>query len=202
MLNLEPQMFKVQLSTPKRKTSNKNAFFLFGQQIAKSDIPHLIVIGSSLTYCIFREPLLITILGCVTVPVVGLWQITQAIPWLNKIGIKLNFWNLSTIIIALTLVFGLFHQSANAFFLSGLEDFVIELVNGAQTDAGSTLDGDAVSLFFNFIRAIFVIGVVIAGLFAYGQAQQGNDWRPIGTQIGLAFGVVIALDIITYIFTG
>lgn len=182
------------IPTKKRHSLTKPRFF-------QENAPHIIVLLAVLVYCIFREPLLISVLGCVAIPLFTLWQITQTIPWFNKIGIKLNFWNISTVIIALTLVFGVFHQSANALFLSGLESFVTTLINGAQSDAG-TIDSETVGLFFNFIRAIFLIGVVVAGLFAYGQAQQGNDWRPIATQIGLAFGLVIAIDIITYIFTG
>lgn len=44
--------------------------------------------------------------------------------------------------------------------------------------------------------------VAAASLFAYNQAQQGNDWRPIVTQVGLAFSIVIAIDVITFIFVG
>ena len=44
--------------------------------------------------------------------------------------------------------------------------------------------------------------VASASLFAYNQAQQGNDWRPIVTQVGLAFAIVIAIDVITFIFIG
>ncbi|MEQ9671088.1 MAG: hypothetical protein RLO19_22390 [Coleofasciculus sp. G2-EDA-02] len=44
--------------------------------------------------------------------------------------------------------------------------------------------------------------VAAAALFAYNQAQQGNDWRPIVTQIALAFGIVIALDVVTFLFIG
>jgi hypothetical protein len=70
------------------------------------------------------------------------------------------------------------------------------------TDSDSGVDAGTVETVFNMIRAVFLLLVAAAGLFAYNQAQQGNDWRPIATQVALAFGIVIGLDIITLIFTG
>jgi hypothetical protein len=58
-----------------------------------------------------------------------------------------------------------------------------------------------ITAIFNAIRAIFLILVAVAALFAYNQAQQGNDWRPIATQVGMAFGIVISIDVITRLFT-
>jgi hypothetical protein len=64
------------------------------------------------------------------------------------------------------------------------------------------LDANVVGLTFNLIRGAFLLLVASASLFAYNQAQQGNDWRPIVTQVGLAFAIVIAIDVITFIFIG
>lgn len=91
---------------------------------------------------------------------------------------------------------------ANAVFLSGLEKFVTELAS--QTGAGGeqSVSPEAIALVFNLIRAVFLILVGVAALFAYNQAQQGNDWRPIATQAGLAIGIVLAIDVITFLFVG
>ncbi|NJL40475.1 MAG: hypothetical protein HC899_29840, partial [Leptolyngbyaceae cyanobacterium SM1_4_3] len=66
----------------------------------------------------------------------------------------------------------------------------------------NTLDANVVGLIFNLIRGVFLLLVAAAALFAYNQAQQGNDWRPIVTQVGLAFAIVIAIDVVTFIFVG
>jgi hypothetical protein len=92
---------------------------------------------------------------------------------------------------------------AHALFLSGLEEFFIQIIEDSQ-GAGSaeTISEDTVSLVFNLIRGVFLLLVGAAALFAYNQAQQQNDWRPIVVQVGLAFAVVIAIDVVTFIFVG
>ncbi len=65
-----------------------------------------------------------------------------------------------------------------------------------------SIDDSVITLIFNLIRGVFLLLVAAASLFAYNQAQQGNDWRPIIVQIGLAFGIVIAIDIVTFLFIG
>jgi hypothetical protein len=40
--------------------------------------------------------------------------------------------------------------------------------------------------------------VGVAALFAYNQAQQGNDWRVIATQAGLAIGIILVIDLSSY----
>ncbi|MDX2245049.1 MAG: hypothetical protein NW224_30600, partial [Leptolyngbyaceae cyanobacterium bins.302] len=88
---------------------------------------------------------------------------------------------------------------AHAIFLSGMEEFVTELAT-QSAGGGEGISEESIGLVFNVIRAIFLLLVAAAALFAYNQAQQGNDWRPIATQVGLAFGVVLGLDVITAIF--
>ena len=67
---------------------------------------------------------------------------------------------------------------------------------------GTAVDASTIALIFNAIRGVFLLLVAAAALFAYNQAQQGNDWRPIVTQIALAFGIVIAIDVVTFLFVG
>lgn len=67
---------------------------------------------------------------------------------------------------------------------------------------GTAIDESTIVLIFNAIRGVFLLLVAAAALFAYNQAQQGNDWRPIVTQIALAFGIVIAIDVVTFLFVG
>jgi hypothetical protein len=114
------------------------------------------------------------------------------------LGNKLKFWQIALIITTLLMFFHLFDFSAQALFLKNLETFLIQIAS----DSNSTVSEASITLIFNLIRAIFLILVVVASLFAYNQAQQGNDWRPIATQAALAFGIIIALDVITELFVG
>ena len=163
--------------------------------------PYLFILTSTLIYCVIREPLLTSLLIGTALPLIALKQTTKTVAWLRPYGLTLTYWNISTLVIAFSLVFGLFHAPASAFFLSGLEDFFTTLVQGAQTGSGSTIDPTSIALFFNFIRGIFVISVVGAVIFAYNQSQNNQDWRLILNNICIAFAVVIAVDIITYVFT-
>ena len=88
-------------------------------------------------------------------------------------------------------------QPAHAVILTDMEAFMVDLA----ADAGTSITADQVGLIFTLMRAVFLILIVIAALFAYNQAQQGNDWRPIATQAGMAIGVLISLDAITNLFT-
>ena len=73
---------------------------------------------------------------------------------------------------------------AQAIFLSGLEQFLADIAEQSSTGGTSSIDPEAITLVFNAIRGVFLLLVGVAALFAYNQAQQGNDWRPIATQAG------------------
>ena len=88
-------------------------------------------------------------------------------------------------------------QPAHAVILTDMEAFLVDLA----ADAGTSITADQVGLIFTLMRAVFLILIVIAALYGYNQAQQGNDWRPIATQAGMAIGVLISLDAITNLFT-
>lgn len=77
-----------------------------------------------------------------------------------------------------------------------------QLAQGASTAGGQSISPEVIKLIFNLIRGAFLLLVAAASLFAYNQAQQGNDWRPIVTQAALAFAIVIAIDVITFLFVG
>lgn len=99
---------------------------------------------------------------------------------------------------ALVCVLSIMNQPANAIFLSGLETFLKTIA----TDSGGSVSEEAIELVFNAIRGVFLLLVGVATLFAYNQAQQGNDWRPIATQAGLAVGIILVIDVITFLFVG
>jgi uncharacterized membrane protein YidH (DUF202 family) len=103
---------------------------------------------------------------------------------------------------ALTATLTTFEMPAQAIFLSGLEQFLTNIAQQSSTGGTSAIDPQAITLVFNAIRGVFLLLVGIAALFAYNQAQQGNDWRPIATQAGLAIGIILTIDVITFLFVG
>ena len=101
------------------------------------------------------------------------------------------------LIIATSIMTIFLSQPAHAVILTDMEAFLVQLA----ADAGTSISADQVALVFTLMRALFLVLIVIAALFAYNQAQQGNDWRPIATQAGMAIGVLIGIDVITNLFT-
>jgi hypothetical protein len=118
--------------------------------------------------------------------------------FINRGKKKLKFRQIGSIITTLLILFSIFQLPAHAVFLENLEEFVVTLAEGA----GTGVTADSIELIFNLIRAIFLVLVAVAALFAYNQAQQGNDWRPIASQAAMAFGIIVALDVITFLFIG
>lgn len=156
-------------------------------------------------YLIAKEPLFISILSCASIVFLSLWRVIQTIPILeNYLSVKIRFWHIVSIIIGITALLNTFAAPAHAIFLSGLENFFVQLAEQSSQAGGATntLDATVIGLIFNLIRGVFLLLVAAAALFAYNQAQQGNDWRPIVTQVGLAFAIVIAIDVVTFIFVG
>ncbi|MBR8834395.1 MAG: hypothetical protein DSM106950_10265 [Stigonema ocellatum SAG 48.90 = DSM 106950] len=173
-------------------------------KINQADLLFIAICAVVSIYMLVKEPVLISVLGCSSVVFFGLWQITRTVPILEKlIGAKIRFWHIVTAIITVTALLNTFEMPAHAIFLSGLEAFFKQLATQSSTAGGGTsIDANTIALIFNVIRGVFLLLVAAASLFAYNQAQQGNDWRPIVTQIGLAFGIVIAIDVITFLFIG
>lgn len=181
--------------------NKKNVFQQY--KINKIDVSLIGYCCICVSYLVANEPLFLIILGCFSIVFLGIWSIVRKIPIFEQIfHNKIRFWHLASIIISLTVVLSIGQTPAHAVFLSGLENFFQELATDASTAGGETIDEDVITFIFNLIRGIFLLLVAAASLFAYNQAQQGNDWRPIIVQIGLAFGIVIAIDIITFLFIG
>ncbi|MGA9378528.1 MAG: hypothetical protein WBV73_07130 [Phormidium sp.] len=177
--------------------------WLTQQKINLSDFLFIAICIAVLIYFTIRQPFFITILGCSSLVFLSLWHIVRAIPIVEQyIGSKIRFWHVTTAIITATALCSVLDSPANAIFLSGLEVFMQQLAQGAAAAGGQPISTDVITLIFNLIRGAFLLLVAAASLFAYNQAQQGNDWRPIVTQVALAFSIVIAIDVITFLFVG
>lgn len=175
--------------------------FLKEHKINPGDLLFIGICLTSFAYFTACEPILIATLGCSSIVFLSLWHTAKAIPIVERyIGCKIRFWHVATAIITSTALCSVLDSPANAIFLSGLEEFMNELAEGASSAGGEAIDSEVIELIFNLIRGAFLLLVAAASLFAYNQAQQGNDWRPIVTQVALAFAIVIAIDVITFLF--
>jgi len=166
-------------------------------KLSNLDILCLLACSGGLVYLAVKESLLFCLFATGGLVFFSLNWLLQKVPIFGKkIGIKFHFWHFAVILTALTMLLSTFTMPAQALFLKGLEDFLTTTLT-ASTD----ITGAQITLTFNLIRAIFLILVGVAALFAYNQAQQGSDWRPIATQVAMAFGIIIAIDVITALFT-
>lgn len=133
----------------------------------------------------------------------SVWYIAQSVPMLEKkfrIKSNLKLWHIATAALSVAIFLNA-ATPVHAIFLSGLETFVNTIVtDSAAASGGEAIDATVVTLVFNLFRLAFVLLVVAAALYAYNQAQQGNDWRPIVTQVAIAIAIVIAIDILTALF--
>ncbi len=169
----------------------------------QSDINAVLSLGLGFIYAAWREPLLIGIILCLSLFFYCLHRLISLIPDLDYfVKIKIRFWHIAGLIIALTATLTVFEMPAQAIFLSGLEQYLTNIAQQSSTGGTSAIDPQAIALVFNAIRGVFLLLVGVAALFAYNQAQQGNDWRPIATQAGLAIGIILTIDVITFLFIG
>lgn len=171
--------------------------------VSVSTFDRLSFAGLGLAYMAARQPVFFSVLAVSSVVYFTAWQMLQVLPVLDTwLGRRIKLQHVVMAISTTTLLASAI-QPAHALFLSGLETFFVDLAAQAQSGgAGETLDESVIGLVFNLIRGVFLLLVAAAALFAYNQAQQGNDWRPIVTQVGLAFAIVIAIDVVTFIFIG
>ncbi len=169
----------------------------------QTDINAVLSLGFGFIYAVVKEPLLITIILSISLLFYCLNRVISLVPFLNYfIKLKIRFWHIAALIIALTATLTVFEMPAQAIFLSGLEKYLTNIAQQSSTGGTSSIDPQAIALVFNAIRGVFLLLVGVAALFAYNQAQQGNDWRPIATQAGLAIGIILTIDVITFLFIG
>lgn len=184
---------------PKRPSSSPFTKLLKSLKLKASDLPFIAICLGAAIYFTVNDPLFMAVLGCTSILCLSLWHINRCLPILEKwLGTKIRFWHIASIILSITAVLSLLGSPAHAIFLSNLEEFFTTLAQGA----GGSVNPTVIPLIFNLIRGGFLLLVAGASLFAFNQAQQGNDWRPIISQVAIAFAIVIAVDIITFLFTG
>jgi hypothetical protein len=163
-----------------------------------SDWPFIVLCLAISLYLLFSQPFVVALMLCAGLVHLSLTVIAKAIPQLQcLISSKIRIWHVATVIGAIVLLLNTFDAPAQALFLNSLETFITQIAQ----QSGNSVSAAAIKLIFNILRGVFVLAVIVLALFAYSQAMQGNDWRPIGGTIAIAFGIVLAIDVLTYLFT-
>jgi hypothetical protein len=189
------------LTQNKTRSKHANLFarLSFAFELSLQDCVWLLTWAGMLGYSFYKTPVLMGTLMIGYLVAFALNWVASRLPYFNQQWqTKIRSWHLLVPIGAIALTLNTV-TPAHAIFLSGMEEFVKQLATQSAA-GGQGVSEESIGLVFNLIRAIFLLLVAAAALFAYNQAQQGNDWRPIATQVGLAFGIVLGLDVITAIF--
>jgi hypothetical protein len=194
--NISQNNYYENLSSKKTEKNEWLNIIIKQFNLNKNNFPYALLTAGSLIYFGITDPVFVCIVGAITILFIGAWQISRVVPLLNRwIGTKISFWHVSVLILGGVMLLSSADLSpAHAVFLDKLEGAVNDLVGNTGIDTA------VISNLFNMIRIIFLLLVVAAGLYAYNQAQQGNDWRPIVVQIALAISVVIAIDLLSALF--
>jgi hypothetical protein len=181
------------------RTKNKSNWLTQLQRkfkLTNTDLTVMLILAGGSVYMSFTEPFLSCLILATFLFYYCASNLLNLVPKINKrLGLQIKLWHLVVLIFTVVSLLSIFDAHAHAFFLSNLETFVKGLADDQE------VSDDMITAIFNAIRAIFLVLVAVAALFAYNQAQQGNDWRPIATQVGMAFGIVISIDVITRLFT-
>ncbi len=167
-------------------------------KIRPSDLPCATGLAAGVVYLLINDAFFVFVLASLALVFGAIYYCAKVMPVLEKtIGHRISIWHLGVLVLGLTMVVGML-EPANALFLQDLENRVSDVIGGTA----SGLPADSVALIFDFLRVAFVLFVVAAGIFAFVQAQQGNDPRPIIGTIVIAFGTIMGIDVLTVLIAG
>lgn len=145
------------------------------------NFPLLVVLGTSISGMILAIAFLTTQAFAISISVFKLKLSWQVKPWL--------FWST---IVAFLIVMGS-AIPAQALLFDTAETAVTDII----TAAGSNIDTAVITGIFTFFRLIVILAF-IAGIIGMAyQAMQGGDWKPIFTAMGIAMGIVMAVEVLT-----
>ena len=167
-------------------------------KIRPSDLPCAAGLVTGVVYLSINDAFFVFVLASLALVFGAMYYCAKVMPILEKtIGHRISIWHAGVLVLGLTMVVGML-EPANALFLQDLENRVTDVIAGTS----SGLPADSVALIFDFLRVAFVLFVVAAGIFAFVQAQQGNDPRPIIGTIVIAFGTIMGIDVLTVLIAG
>ena len=189
--DLSPAQKKINIKNP----TNSLMKYL---KIRPSDLPYAAGLAVGVVYLSINEAFFVFVLASLALVFGAMYYCAKVMPILEEtIGHHISIWHVGVLVLGLTMVLGML-QPANALFLQDLENRVTDVIAGT----GSGLPAESVALIFDFLRVTFVLFVVAAGIFAFVQAQQGNDPRPIIGTIVIAFGTIMGVDVLTVLIAG
>ena len=164
-------------------------------KIRPSNLPYAAGVIAGVVYLGINDAFFVFVLASFALVFGAMYYCAKVIPFIEKtIGHRISIWHLGVLVLGATMVFGML-EPANALFLQDLENRVTD-------GTSSALPAESVALIFDFLRVAFVLFVVAAGIFAFVQAQQGNDPRPIIGTIVIAFGTIMGIDVLTILIAG
>ena len=167
-------------------------------QIRQGDLPYAVGVAVGVVYLAVSDAFFVFVVASLSLVFGAMYYCARIIPFLEKtIGHRISIWHLGVLVLGLTMVFGML-EPANALFLQDLQNKVTDVIAGTS----SGIPASSVALIFDFLRVAFVLFVVAAGIFAFVQAQQGNDPRPIIGTIVIAFGTIMGVDVLTVLIAG
>ena len=167
-------------------------------KIRPSDLPYATGVTAGVVYLAINDAFFVFVLASLALVFGAMYYCAKVIPFVEKIiGHRISIWHVGVLVLGLTMVVGML-EPANALFLQDLENRVTDVIGGTA----SGLPAESVALIFDFLRVAFVLFVVAAGIFAFIQAQQGNDPRPIIGTIVIAFGTIMGIDVLTVLIAG
>ncbi len=167
-------------------------------KIRLGDLPYAAGVTAGVVYLAINDAFFVFVLASFALVFGAMYYCAKVIPFLEKtIGHRISIWHVGVLVLGLTMVVGML-EPANALFLQDLENRVTDVIGGTA----SGLPAESVALIFDFLRVAFVLFVVAAGIFAFVQAQQGNDPRPIIGTIVIAFGTIMGIDVLTILIAG
>jgi flagellar biosynthesis protein FlhB len=170
--------------------------YLSFKQVNKSE---KLAIGLSLAilaYLLCFHAMILAVTSVGAIVFTGVAYTAKHLPFTSKLAARLKSWHILVGLFTIVLLLTGFDAPSYAIFLSGLET----LVTNIAQNSNSSIAPETIKLLFNLIRLVFLLSIVAAAIFAYSQAQQGNDWRPIIGQVAMAFGIVLAIDVLTKLF--
>ena len=189
--DLPPAQKKINIKNP----TNSLMKYL---KIRPSDLPYTAGLAVGVVYLSINEAFFVFVLASLALVFGTMYYCAKVMPILEEtIGHHISIWHVGVLVLGLTMVLGML-QPANVLFLQDLENRVTDVIAGT----GSALPADSVALIFDLLRVTFVLFVVAAGIFAFVQAQQGNDPRPIIGTIVIAFGTIMGIDVLTVLIAG
>ena len=183
------------ICTSKLKPQTRLQSFLADDRVV---LASTILIATGCVYYLLNFSLLVVFAATISGTILAIaFLVTQALAISAstlklKLSWKVKPWLFWSILIASIIVLST-AVPVQAMLFDTAETAVTDII----TAAGSNIDTAVITGIFTFFRLIVILAF-IAGIIGMAyQAMQGGDWKPIFTAMGIAMGVVMAVEVLT-----